>query len=280
MVRRLPQTRRGRVYFFALSLTLAAALLAGFGVGMNETANAQAPQMVVSGTAVGGKAGASPLSKAAFNHQKHEAAVTNCETCHHASMDPCSSCHTSTGGPEGGNVQLSQAMHNAKSKLSCVGCHQQATQKKECAGCHQFIAPGPKPASCANCHKDPKAAPVSKAAPAAPDTVVIGTLSKKYEPTTFNHSSHVELLMDATKKSSLAQAFHSPAGVLCQGCHHNTPADMAPPKCATCHGQAFSGDQRPGLMAAYHIQCNQCHKAMGVDSPKATDCQTCHTAKK
>lgn len=266
---------------FALSLTLLAALLAGFGVGMNETVNAQASQMGTSGTAVGGKAGAGPLSKAAFNHEKHQTVVTDCNTCHHTGdQEPCSTCHTSTGSPDN-KVQLSQAMHSAQSKASCVGCHQQETKKKECAGCHQSITPGPQAASCVNCHKDPKAAANGKALPVGPDTVDIGALSKKFEPNTFNHAKHVDALIAATKASSLAQAFHSPAGVLCQGCHHHTPVGVTPPKCSSCHGQAFSGDQRPGLMAAYHIQCNQCHKAMGATgAPAATDCQACHTAKK
>lgn len=282
MVKRVTRSRWGRVVFLTLTLSLAAALAAGLGVGVDNQAKAQAPQMVVSGTAMGGKPGQGPLSKAVFNHQKHEAAVGNCETCHHTgSMDPCSTCHTSQGSAEGGNVQLSQAMHSAKSKMSCVGCHYQETKKKECAGCHQFIAPGPKEASCGVCHKDPKAAAAPAPKMAQPDTVVIGSLSKQYEPTTFNHSMHVDLLKDYAK-GALAKGFHADDTALCQGCHHNTPAGVAPPKCGTCHGKAFADDdpKRPGLMAAYHIQCNQCHKAMGVESPKATDCKTCHAAKK
>ena len=117
---------------------------------------------------------------------------------------------------------------------------------------------------------------------AQPDTVIIGSIAKKFDACTFNHSNHVDALAAATKGSSLAQAFHAQPGTLCQGCHHHTPAGQAPPKCGTCHAKAFQNEEpkRPGLMAAYHIQCNQCHKAMGAGAPAATDCETCHTAKK
>jgi len=282
MVKRVSRSRWGRVFLLTLTLSLASAMMAGFGIDVGGQAKAQSPQMIVSGTAIGGKPGQGPLSKASFNHQKHEAAVPNCDTCHHTgSQDPCSTCHTSQGSPEGGNIQLSEAMHKSQSKVSCVGCHNEAAKKPQCAGCHQNIKPGPNPASCANCHKDPKAAKAPAPAPAQPDTVEIGVLSKKYMPVSFNHSAHVDYLKDAAK-GDLGKAFHSQSGVFCQGCHHQTPADMAPPKCATCHGKPYSADEpkRPGLMAAYHLQCIQCHKAMNVEPVAATDCTGCHAPKK
>lgn len=282
MVKRVSRSRWGRVFCLTLTLSLAAALVGAFSAGEGGQAKAQQPQMVLSGTAVGGKPGQGPLSKAVFNHQKHEAAVGNCESCHHTgSMDACSSCHTSQGSPEGGNIQLSEAMHSAQAKASCVGCHYQETKKKQCAGCHQFIAAGPKEGSCVACHKDPKAPAPAAAKPAQPEVVTIGSISKDYQACEFNHSSHVEMLQDYAK-GALAKGFHTQPDTLCQGCHHHTPAGVTPPKCGTCHGKAFQKEdpRRPGLMAAYHIQCNQCHKAMGVDSPKATDCKTCHAPKK
>lgn len=282
MVKRVSRSRWGRALFLCLTLSLASALVAGYGIGVGDQAKAQSPQMLMSGTAIGGKPGQGPLSKAVFNHQKHEAAVPNCDTCHHTgTQEPCSQCHTSQGSPDGGNIQLSQAMHSAQSKMSCVGCHFEATKKPQCAGCHQNISAGPKEASCATCHKDPKAPAPAQAKLAQPDTVEIGSLSKQYMPVSFNHSAHVDYLKDAAK-GDLAKAFHSEAGTLCQGCHHNTPADMAPPKCGTCHAKPFSSDEpkRPGLMAAYHIQCIQCHKAMNVEPVAATDCKGCHAPKK
>ena len=51
--------------------------------------------------------------------------------------------------------------------------------------------------------------------------------------------------------------------------------------CASCHGQPF--DQRdpakPGLMAAYHRQCMECHDAMNLEKPVATNCVACHPKK-
>ena len=283
MVKRVSRSRWARVCLLTLTLSLGAAILAGFGFDAGVTAQAQSPQIIMSGTALGGKPGQGPLSKAVFNHQKHEAAVPNCDSCHHTgSQDACSSCHTSAGDASGGYVQLSAAMHNPTSKFSCVGCHNEAVKKKECAGCHKFIAPGPKESNCVVCHKDPKApAPAAPAKVAQPDTVDIGVLSKQYGPVAFNHSAHVDYLKDAAK-GDLAKAFHNQPDTLCQGCHHNTPSGMTPPKCGTCHGKPFSKDEpaRPGLMAAYHIQCIQCHQAMGVEPVKATDCKGCHAPKK
>lgn len=284
--------RRARSAFPVLALALVTTLAVGLGWGGGGAANAQAPQMIISGTGIGGQPPAGPLSKAAFDHQKHEAAVAGCETCHHASMDACSTCHTSAGSADGGNVQLAQAMHDPRAAMSCVGCHEKQTKKANCAGCHQNIAAGPNPASCKTCHRDAKAQPQAQTQalgqsqaqtqPSAPDTVVIGSLSKKYEACTFDHSVHMDALAAISKGSPLAQAFHGQQGTLCQGCHHHTPAGQTPPKCGTCHSKPFQDQdpKRPGLMAAYHIQCNQCHKAMGAGAPAPTDCETCHAAKK
>ena len=264
-----------------LTLALGAAALAVFGPGRAVVALAQQPTMVISGTSLGGKAGAGPMSKAVFNHQKHENAVGNCETCHHASMDGCSTCHTTAGSPEGDDVQLSQAMHDPRAAMSCVGCHQKETAKPQCQGCHQKIAAGPGQNSCLVCHKDPKAPAAQAPDLKTPDFVDIGSLSSKYEACSFNHSAHMDMLKDAAK-GALPEAFHAQNGVFCQGCHHHTPPGVTPPKCGTCHAKSFQDrdPKRPGLEAAFHIQCNQCHKAMGVTSPAPTDCQACHTAKK
>lgn len=282
MVKRVSRSRWGRVCLLTLTLSLASALMAGLGVGVGSQAKAQSPQILMSGTAIGGKPGQGPLSKAVFNHKKHEDAVGDCDVCHHTgSQEPCSTCHTSQGSPEGGYVQLSQAMHAAQSKSSCVGCHGKATQKKQCAGCHRNIVPGSNEDACNVCHKDPTAPAAAAPKMDVPDTVDIGAISKQYMPVSFNHSAHVDYLKDAAK-GDLAKAFHSGDAALCQGCHHHTPVGEAPPKCGTCHGKPFSEQEpkRPGLMAAYHNQCFQCHKAMGVEPVKPTDCKSCHAPKK
>lgn len=281
MVKCFAHKRWGRACLAVLTAVLCSTVLVGLGTLGGPEAKAQEPLMVVKGTKLGGKPGAGPLSKAVFTHGNHEKYVKECETCHHASQDACSTCHTTAGSAEGGFVQLSRAMHDAKSKMACVGCHQKETAKASCAGCHRSIPAGPNQASCSVCHKDSAAPAPAPAKLDVPDTVDIGTIAKKYQPVAFNHASHVETLMDAAK-GPLAKAFHAKPGVFCQGCHHNTPAGMAPPKCGTCHAQSFQNEEpkRPGLEAAFHIQCNQCHKAMGVASPKATDCVACHAAKK
>ena len=48
--------------------------------------------------------------------------------------------------------------------------------------------------------------------------------------------------------------------------------------CAACHGMAFADEQdgRPGLKAAYHGQCMDCHREMGIENPASTDCIKCH----
>ena len=286
MVKRVSRSRWGRIGLSALTLCLVSAALAGLGVGVNE-AQAQSPQMTISGTALGGKPGQGPLSKANFNHKKHEDAMSgNCDVCHHmGSQDPCTQCHTSQGSPDGNNIQLSDAMHNPTAKQSCVGCHQIQTKKPECAGCHRNIAPGPRKSNCAVCHTDLAAqTPCQIQAPAAPDSVAIGSLSKIYEPcTVFDHASHLQHMKDAAK-GALPKAFHSNDAALCAGCHHHTPVGQTPPKCGTCHGQAFQDQDpsRPGLKAAYHIQCNQCHKTMmpGSEPVAPTDCKGCHAPKK
>jgi len=280
MVKRVSRSRWGRIFLSALALCMVSAALAGFGAGGNQ-AKAQSPQIQMSGTALGGTPGQGPLSKAAFNHKKHEDAVGgNCDACHHTGDQvACSSCHTSQGSPDGGNVQLSDAMHSATAKQSCVGCHLTQTKKPECAGCHRNIAPGPRQSNCAVCHKDAKAAQAAPVqVPAAPDTVEIGGLSKLFKPATFDHAAHIQALKDAAK-GDLPKAFHSNDAALCAGCHHYTPVGQTPPKCGTCHG---TDPNRPGLKAAYHIQCNQCHKAMmpGAEPVAATDCAGCHAPKK
>jgi hypothetical protein len=65
---------------------------------------------------------------------------------------------------------------------------------------------------------------------------------------------------------------------LCAGCHHQSPADINPPKCASCHGAnpPGPGDGRPALMGAYHNQCMGCHTRMEIAKPAATACSECH----
>jgi hypothetical protein len=114
-----------------------------------------------------------------------------------------------------------------------------------------------------------------------PETVEIKALSKQYEAVKLPHRKIVQTLVKNLKDSKLAGAFHQDRGTVCQGCHHNSPVAKKPPACASCHGQPFDGRNlfRPGLQAAYHLQCMECHKEMGIEKPAATNCAGCHKEK-
>jgi hypothetical protein len=239
-----------------------------------------------------------------FNHVAHEAANQSCRVCHHASMDACGTCHTLQGSKEGKFVSLQTAMHRVSAQASCMGCHQEYLADKRCAGCHASMAPRPPQdvSSCASCHvppptdttpqRDPKQVaaallearrPVAAAYPddAVPETVMIKALSKQYEPVKLPHRKIVQALAKGAKESKLAAYFHPDPGTLCQGCHHHSPVSAKPPACASCHGQSFDDRNlfRPGLQAAYHLQCMECHHHMGIEKPVATDCTGCHKEK-
>ena len=114
-----------------------------------------------------------------------------------------------------------------------------------------------------------------------PETVEIKALSKQFESAKMPHRKIVHTLVKNIKESKLAGAFHREPGTVCQGCHHNSPVAKKPPACASCHGQPFDGRNlfRPGLQAAYHLQCMECHKDMGIEKPAATNCTGCHKEK-
>lgn len=259
-----------------------------------------------------GKAGKPVLmNPVPFDHQSHEQYSDSCRVCHHASMDSCNKCHTLLGSKEGGNVTFEQAMHSRTSKSSCIGCHTAQQAPPNCAGCHGQLAQKPvADTGCNLCHMPlPKGAlpvseelmlnPQQKTAVAEimlkgrhlnpgtyppesfPDKVVINELSDQYEGVDFAHGKHLAVLAKGTQGSRLAQYFHHEQGTLCQGCHHNSPASLKPPRCSSCHAKHFDTKQpaRPGLQAALHGQCMSCHQEMAV-KPVATACTECHQAKK
>jgi hypothetical protein len=100
----------------------------------------------------------------------------------------------------------------------------------------------------------------------------------KYEPVKLPHRKIVQTMVANINSNKLVNYFHHEKGTVCQGCHHNSPAAKEPPKCVSCHGKPFNAKDpfKPGLMAAYHRQCMECHKAMGIQKPVATDCTACH----
>ena len=252
----------------------------------------------------------SPLmGQVPFNHIGHEQANDTCRVCHHAAMNKCSECHSVTGAQKGDFVTLEQAMHEVKSEQSCIGCHAEKQEKPVCAGCHNFIeqqaAKAELSASCLNCHAQQ---PEAEAAPTPeeegmiakllldsrravyrtfdeseiPESVKIRKLSDRYEPSDFPHRKIVKKLFENIREDKLAAYFHADEGTLCQGCHHNSPVSKKPPACASCHSKPFDpkNPHRPGLLAAYHRQCIECHDAMGLEKPDTRQCTSCHAEKK
>jgi hypothetical protein len=243
-----------------------------------------------------------------FNHRVHEERLGSCRSCHHASLARCGECHTIGGDEKGAFVRLDQAMHDAKADQSCLGCHQSRQVEAACAGCHAQI---PKKrfeaAACQQCHAvdkvalEPlfadkesrtKLAETTMAALAGayqripdeqiPDKVEIKAMVDQYEAAIFPHRKIVHALSAGIDESGMAKRFHGDMLTLCQGCHHNAPATVTPPKCTACHSNTqeiatrIAGDGRPGLKGAYHGQCIGCHQKMGIKEPAATDCIKCH----
>jgi hypothetical protein len=242
-----------------------------------------------------------------FNHKAHETYNDTCRVCHHAELQSCVDCHTLDGSKEGGFVELSQAMHRPTAEQSCIGCHESKQTDQSCAGCHTSFERKRQQgtAACLNCHM----VPTSKVADAVqrdeekmetaqalenrqsvadtyniediPQTVTIQTLMNKYEAVKLPHRKIFQAMVNKINTNKLANYFHYENGTVCQGCHHNSPATKTPPKCGSCHGRPFNEKDpfKPGLMAAYHRQCMECHKAMGINKPVSTDCTACHAKK-
>ena len=239
-----------------------------------------------------------------FNHQAHEKYNDSCRVCHHAALNECNRCHTLKGSKEGDFVTTEQAMHRLNVNPSCIGCHEVQQSKQSCAGCHTPFERKRRPdmSSCTNCHMIPKsqiagtlqqaeekmmAAGTLESREAIteiyadediPETVTIKPLTKEYEPVKLPHRKIINTLFNNIKNNNLANYFHQEKGTICQGCHHNSPAAKKPPGCASCHGRPFNEKDpfKPGLMAAYHRQCVECHKAMDIQKPVSTDCTACH----
>ncbi|MBU0971343.1 MAG: cytochrome c family protein [Proteobacteria bacterium] len=247
------------------------------------------------------------MDPVAFDHKSHEEKVQTCKACHHETLKKCDSCHTDKGDEKGGYIKLAQAMHSADKPQSCLGCHNELKKAKDCAGCHsQMPDKAFKENACASCHNvDAKETPMElltdkKAAgnlaqtvrqnqtpPYAkvdldniPETISIKTIADEYKPSQFPHRMVVQAIFERAGQSSMAKAFHGNELTLCMGCHHNSPATLTPPKCASCHGETPDLDSgKPGLKGAYHGQCITCHQKMEVKSVVPTDCIKCHELK-
>jgi hypothetical protein len=237
-----------------------------------------------------------------FSHVKHEELVTSCRLCHHQTLDRCNECHSLTGSERGDGVTYQQAMHGMMSDHSCVGCHEEEKTAPACAGCHSLITQGDLPERACNiCHAGPEPESLDRlrsqfesmddfrplasavgpgfASSEIPESVTIGVMSGEYEPAVMPHRKIVEALSARIKESRIATHFHGGEDVICQGCHHHSPIGAEPPLCEHCHTAEFdeTNPLKPGLQAAFHLQCLGCHKAMQIEEPK--DCVGCHREK-
>ena len=239
-----------------------------------------------------------------FDHKAHESYNDTCHVCHHEDLNPCNSCHNLAGSKEGGDIKLEEAMHRVGNEQSCLGCHEIEQRQKECSGCHASLDKGLQKdtASCLKCHSEPlsggnggsnkseliarklldsrRAVTGTFRAADIPETVIIDSLAKEYGAVELPHRKIVETLVQNIEGSKLASYFHSDEGTICQGCHHNSPISKKPPRCVSCHSKPFDEKNpfRPGLKAAYHLQCMGCHDEMGIEQPKSTECTDCHEA--
>jgi hypothetical protein len=253
--------------------------------------------------------GASRMKRVPFNHEAHEASSDTCRICHHAALSSCVQCHTLEGEKKGDFVTLEQSMHRFNAEQSCLGCHHLNQNDPRCAGCHANIAESRQnnPTTCGTCHMAPLPQNPAEEQAAGeqilgetelaaalvnsrivtnetypdediPETVEIKRLMNLYEPVKLPHRKIVQALVKNIKNNKLANYFHAEKGTVCQGCHHYSPAVPKPPACESCHSMAFNenGLFQPGLTAAYHRQCMECHREMGLEKPVATNCTGCH----
>jgi hypothetical protein len=245
------------------------------------------------------------ISPVPFDHKSHETYNDTCRVCHHADLNKCSSCHSVAGKKEGNYVRSEQAMHLLTSERSCLGCHGSKLSQPKCAGCHASMPRKSKQqtAYCVQCHMQPPQSSTANPKPEQvarmmlesrtvmtdtyrdediPETVTIKDLVDQYESVELPHRRIVRRLVTEIENDKLAQHFHSQKGTICQACHHNSPASKQPPRCYSCHGKPFDANEilRPGLKGAYHQQCLECHKQMGIKKPDSLNCIECHRERK
>ena len=124
--------------------------------------------------------------------------------------------------------------------------------------------------------------PLQEVIKSMPQEVMIDKLSDQYGPVALPHARIAAKLQEGIASNALADTFHQHELTLCQGCHHQSPPSRNPPSCSSCHDQPFSQKTpvRPGLKAAYHQMCMDCHDQMNITEPANTDCSSCHEQKR
>lgn len=121
-----------------------------------------------------------------------------------------------------------------------------------------------------------------------PETVVLDSIAQHYEPVSFEHAMHVDLVGD----DNCSTCHHHTVGTsvvkeTCKKCH-STSVEADSAACKDCHSdkrfeveylEKIESDHqlyhvgKPGLKGAYHQNCLGCHEEMGAP----TGCQDCHT---
>jgi hypothetical protein len=122
---------------------------------------------------------------------------------------------------------------------------------------------------------------------APPKVVILGSISKQYEPVTFNHETHVMAAGGAANCSECHHQHPSVKNLSCKDCHAINSAEYEKSvintflSCRSCHGSYdLSNPGMPDLKVAYHRTCFKCHRGMGgigIDPKGCTE--ICHARK-
>jgi hypothetical protein len=116
-----------------------------------------------------------------------------------------------------------------------------------------------------------------------PGVRVLGSISDKYAPVTFDHPKHVSI----AGKCDACHHHGNGNTSTCKECHALSPEVFKKSvvnsfmPCTNCHG-AFDRDNAamPGLKVAYHKKCFECHKGMGDLGKGPEGCtEVCHAQK-
>ena len=117
-----------------------------------------------------------------------------------------------------------------------------------------------------------------------PEVVKLDSLSDTYQSVTFDHAKHASLAGDC----GMCHHEHGNNGKLpCKECHAVSPSAFKTSvirnfqPCKSCHGAYNPAmPQLPGLKAAYHSACFQCHRGMGNVGTDPKGCtEICHALK-
>jgi len=200
----------------------------------------------------------------------------SCTGCHDKKQQDknCAGCHVFIGKTRVQEPSTCAACHTKLPETAAVGEQKLLAQ----SGQPQGVAPTPEELTAAANAMLQARTPVTEtfSDEDIPEKVIIKDMVNKYERVELPHRKIVQTLVKNIKDNKLAAYFHREKGTVCQGCHHNSPADKKPPRCANCHSKPFDEGNlfKPGKMGAYHIQCMGCHKEMKLEKP--VGCTDCH----